>query len=330
MKSKPYELQGFEAQDALLVIAPYTGDDNEVLDKAAADAALALQILFDEANWKDFNGGIAETTLTSGITSIAEALDIITITMGAAWESADDTDVIIPVVFYKGTPVPYEHYYDVESKTGHFIKIDNSATGGNGIYDTTAANWEVWLLGKFHANVKSAPVPEVSLPLTITKTKVIGVQDPVRTTQKREGKDTTGRITFVCDNKMRFHAGATVAQHVMNSPGEDVPKALYGTDWQNSPNWNELDYNNRIFAVSLIFWSGKSAATASEAAIGKVFALERRMYHCQLTSRSAPANVEGGAGDSITFDIEFNSRFGARERTIKFITDGATGSKLNT
>ena len=39
MKSKPYELQGLEAQDALLVIAPYTGDDNETLDKAAADVA---------------------------------------------------------------------------------------------------------------------------------------------------------------------------------------------------------------------------------------------------------------------------------------------------
>ena len=330
MKSKPYELQGFEAQDALLVIAPYTGDDNETLDKAAADTALELQILFDEANWLGFNGGIAETTATGGITSVVEALSIITITMGASWEAADDDDVIIPMIFFKGKAVPDEHSYDVESKTAHTISVDNGATGGNGIYDDTAANWEVWLLGKLSGRVKSVGLPEVSLPLTITKTKAIGHQDPVRTTQKREGKDTSGKVTFIYDNKMRYHAGAGVADHVMNSPGEDIMKAIYGADWQNTPNWNDLDYNNEVFAVSLIFWSGKSSATATDVAIGKVFAHEIRMYHCQLTNRPAPANVEGGAGDSITYDLDWNARFGARERVILFETDGATGSQLNT
>jgi hypothetical protein len=116
----------------------------------------------------------------------------------------------------------------------------------------------------------------------------------------------------------------------MNSPGEDVMKAIYGADWQNSPNWNDIDYNNKVFAVSLIFWSGKSSAVASDAAIGKVFAQEFRMYHCQLTNRPAPANVEGGSGDSVAYDLEWNSKFGARERVIKFETDGATGSQLNT
>jgi len=330
MKDKPYESQGFEAEDTILVIAPYTGDDNETIDKAAADAALASQILFDDANWKEFNGGIAETEATGGITSVVEDLGIITITMGAAWEAADDADVIMPIVLYKGKAIPYEHYYDVKSTTSHTIKIDNGATGGNGIYSDTASDYVVYLCGSLLGKVKSAPAPEVSLPLTVTKTKVIGHQNPVRTTQKREGKDTTGRVTFLYDNKMIYHAGGGVADHVMNSPGEDVWKKLFGADWQNSPNWNDLDYNDKVFAVSIIKWSGKSAATDSDVAIGKVFAEEIRMYHCQLTNLPADANIEGGSAEPITFDIEFNAKYGARRREILFVTDGATGSKLNT
>ena len=330
MKDKPYESQGFEAENTILVIAPYVGDDNETTDKDAADAALNLQILIDEANWAGFNGGIAETSLTGGITSVTELADIITILMGAAWESLNNDDVIMPIVLYKGKAIPYEHYYDVESKTGTFIKIDNGATGGNGIYSDTAADYVVYLYGGLLGKVKSAPTPDVTLPLTVTKTKIIGHGNPVRITQKREGKDTTGKVTFLYDNKMIFHAAAGGGDHVMNSPGEDVWKKLFGADWQNSPNWNDLDYNDKVFAVSIIKWSGKSGAIATDVAIGKVFAEEIRSYHCQLTNLPADANIEGGAAESITFDIEFNAKFGARRRVILFITDGATGSKLNT
>ena len=330
MKDKPWEVQGLEAQDTFLVIAPYTSSDNETLDKSAADAALALKILFDETNWKNFNGGIAENSDTGGIVSVAELTSIVTLTLGAAWETADDIDTIIPIVLFKGKAVPFEHYYDIASKTGPTIKIDNTANGGNGMYSTTVTDYEVYLIGALHGVMKSIAGPETTLPLTVTKTKAIGHQNPVRTTQKREGKDTTGRFTFICDMKKKYHANGGAGDHIMNSPGEDLMKLLYGADWQNSPKFNDVDYNDKVFAISVIHWSGKRASSTIDTNIGEVFAVEKRMYHCQISARPTYANVEGGAADSITLDIEVNSRFGARERVIKFITDGATGSKLNT
>ena len=329
MKRAPWDVEAFEADKTLLVIAPYTESNSKSVDMANADAELDKKILFAEANWKGSSGGYRESADTGGIASVTEAVGIVTITMLNTWESADDLNLIIPIVEYKGHVVPYEHINDISSQVAKTIKIDNGATGGNGMYSAVAADYTVYLIGALWGCVKSVKLPDVALPLTVTKTKAIGHQDPVRTTQKREGKDTTGRVTFIPDNKLIQHAGAGAPVN-MNKPGEDLMNVLYGADNLVSPNWNEIDYNDKIFAVALLQLSGEISSTTVDTAIGKVFAKETRIYHCQLTNRPGSDNIEGGAADSTSFDIEFNSRHGASERIVKFITDGAAGSKLNT
>ncbi len=315
MKDKAWKIAGVKPENVFVVIASYEEGADENASIANANAALDEKILFDNPDFNACNGGLAETIETGGITDVAAVDTTIEITMAGAWESADNDDVIIPVVLYKGKSVAHEMISDILSASTNKIVLDNSS----GLFSAEGADYEVYLIGAIHASVKSASPPETSLPTSKTDTKTLGSDVPVESIQTNDGLEVTGGVTFLLDNKLIKHQGGGTGRK-MNTPGEDIDRAIAGNDW-NVNGWNELGYLTKPFAISYIYFSGQKNVTDND---GQVFAQEKRVYGCKMNSRAGDQGVEGG-GRNMSREISYTTTIPVKKRTLVFDSGNLNG-----
>lgn len=307
MEKKPFDLEIIEAPDVHLIVASYAEDKDEVLDLANADAALDARFLVKDTQWSGYNGGYRETSATGGIVTTVLATGVITITMADTWEASGQKR-ILPLVYYKGSPVPYVGGSGVngitewDGVTAKTIKIDN--TGSR--YSATAADYEVTLLGDLPGQLEGVNAGGVSLPYTTTQLKSLGYRQPVSTKITEDGEAVTGDFIFHEVINM-FKNGSTV----WNKPGEDVEAAIFGSQWVTGQA-NKLTYQSNPFAMSIIEFGQNPLVSTAKA--GKVFAVETRIYHCKLNNIPNPVNRSGGSTENVRKQYDFTAKNGVYRR----------------
>jgi len=341
-RNTPFSDESFRPEDTLLVLALYTGSDDEVADRAAADAEILKRLKLLDSTWAQRNGGLFEyyetggaapggitsvaqgddgTTLHPVTTGVPEALTDVVITMNTAWE-ASSTRYVKPVVCYNGLEVPLAHIRyigDGQTAGEKVIIVDNTGLR-YGAAAPTASEWTV----TFHGFVRGATdidLGGVKLPVTEEKHKFLGVSQVAikRTTQ--DGEECDGSFTAIRNKaslRVAHGAGATAPAEILNSPGEDIEKLLFGSAWLagQSNKKTYLPAGKKIAAVVVmvnpavsVTGTGKLKLITDVAAdVGKVFAQLSTAYGCELTEMGNPQNVSKGGTDLISVQYSLKPR----------------------
>jgi len=316
MNNRPFDLAPIQQKDLHLVITSYTENNDPLLDRVNADAELDKRILITSAGYAAKNGGYRETSTTAGIVTVTEAAPVITITLAAKWEDAGPTKYILPVVYYKGKAVPYVGTGGSNGITAwdgltaaKTITINNAAGRYSAVDPDT--DWEVELLGDIVGQLESLDGPGVNLPYTINRFRSLGYKEPTVTQTTQDGEQSTGSFTF-WEVVNAFKNGATIH----NTPGEDLEKAIYGSQW-SAGQQNQIGYNANPFAISVLSFSGNPLKSTTLA--GQVFAIEERAYGCFINNKPAVANRSQGSTEPVKKQVDYTIKNGVY-RKVHLIT----------
>ncbi len=338
-QNTPFSEESFRPEDTLLVLALYTGNDDEVADRAAADAELLKRLKLLDSTWAARNGGLFEYYVAGGaapggITSVAqgddgvtlhpattgvpEALTDVVITMNAAWE-ASSTRYVIPVVCYNGLEVPLAHIRyigDGQTAGQKVILVDNTGLR-YGAADPTESEWTVTLHG-FVRGLTDIDLGGVRLPVTEEKSKLLGIANVAIKRTTRDGEECEGSFTAIRNKahlRVAHGTGADADPEILNFPGEDIEKLLFGSAW-TAGQANKKTYltaGKKIAAavvqVNPLVASGTLKLKTSTAAdVGKVFAFVSTAYGCELTEIGNPQNMSQGGTDLIKVQYSLKPR----------------------
>lgn len=323
-----YAMEAFRPEDVQLFACPYTPSDDEATDIANALAALGEYFLLLGAatvpNWDSaYNGGVKETTVTTGITSIAygdgatdhpsagssyterSGMDDVVITLADEWEVSATARKIPPIVEYNNVVVPWTHFRHVGTgkAAGDLVLILDAGTYG---YDTTVGKYKVTLWRPIFGatNIDMGGIP---LAVTTQQHGVIGVSEKVFSRTTNDGGSGSGSFTQVMNyGKIAVASGIGAAAEVLNNPGEDLEKLLLGDSW-TAGSRNQLTY--RGDGKSLVFCLAKfnnaiPSLSGGAGDVGKLFCHLTLMTQAKITQWGAPQNIGEGSNELITRQVD--------------------------
>jgi hypothetical protein len=157
----------------------------------------------------------------------------------------------------------------------------------------------------------SAEVGGVTLPIESSSFKAVGHVEPVVFVSRRGDAEGTGSIQVIMSLTSILFSGGSSPQ---NFAGEELYKRIYGANWAYSNQGfalrNKLDFNTLPFGIAVLMHSGLPLVSG---AANKVWGNLLCIYHCQLTSIGAPANVSADTTDPILINVEFKSKYAVPE-----------------
>jgi len=267
---------------------------------------------------------------TKGYTEIATD---IAIEMAIAWEETILTKRIPFVVKYKGEVVEISYIKAWDGVSDNVIILNNS-DGYFGSFGSVAegaefvaerANFSVTLIGALLWEVTGNSLPNISLPMSTEKTKIIGTKSPAVERTSEDGKEITGTINFLAIVNDFMVSDGTDEESIIN-PLENVYSAIYGSNYNvalpssdpKSGSDNSLDYISDGLAVVQIQYLGRDyddTTNYPSRTWGKYWILRR----CKITGFPAPENISGDSTAPVTFSCELLSS-AEHSKTLKINT----------
>lgn len=325
------------AQGVFVVIAEYDHSTSKSVAYANAVAALATRLLLFDTDWDDDNGGLYESTTTTGIASVAAgdgstkhpagtgytelATDIV-ITPARAWEETDQTPhEIWPILLFNDTPVPLSRVIKIGDgfTAGDLVIIVDNTSGD---YNTTATNWKL-ILARPMPEVMEIDMGGITLAQTTEQKRLLGFTDSVSERTTNDGESGSGSITFaeaIGKWEVANGRGAAGTRELLNNPGEEVEKAIYGAQW-TAGSMNELTYQNssKRLVVALVEIGSSARFTGNSAAEQKkVFAKVVLHVGCRVTGFENLGNLSSDSNDFVAkqVSLEWSSVYKKVFRTV--------------
>lgn len=299
MVKKPFPLVPAKNSNTYLYVFSYAGDpDDFAADKALYNTELEKHLLYSPAiaeNGIDVTGTDLIIGAVTTQRTIALASGVIT------------TDVKHPIVLYKGNPIPFSDYDNGGIQTGTpqiTLKLLTTTTYPS----ITETDYRVWFTDNVLGIVTAADVGGVSLPVEENEFKALGHTEPVLKTLQRGNPESTGSITVISNmTSILFDTDTSP----VNNAGEDLMARIYGSDWTPNGGFSQrskLTFPTDSFGICLLMVSG-AKVSQPVAGTGKLWAVARFIYNCEISGVNAPENVDADSTDPVLQTIEFTSRF---------------------
>ena len=305
MDKKPYPMIPAKNDNTYLYIFSYSGDEEDFdVDKAAFDAELKTHFQYANTVAIPENGiGLTGSDLTIGASTTSR-----TIACATATSVLHANCVKYPIVLYKGNPIPFSDFLTSVSALGLITLALLTTTK---YPSTTATDYKVYWSDHVMGTLVSAEVGGVTLPIESSSFKAVGHVEPVVFVSRRGDAEGTGSIQVIMSLTSILFSGGTSPQ---NFAGEELYKRIYGANWAYSNQGfalrNRLDFNTLPFGIAVLMHSGLPLVSG---VANKVWGNLLCIYHCQLTSIGAPANVSADTTDPILINVEFKSKYAVPE-----------------
>ncbi len=320
-------------QATFLVAAVYTHstDESTALTNALAEIEQKL-LIFDTAGsgWQTDNGGLLESTTTTGITSVAvgdgatkhpagtgftELATHIVITPARAWEETNENPhQIWPIVLFNDQPVPL----------GDIIKVGDGFTAGDlviivnnsaGKYDATASKWKVYFTRPI-PGVVEADLGGMPFPQTTESKRLLGFTEPVSKITTNDGGVGSGSIT-VAEHLGKWEVdngrGAAGTRELLNNPGEEMEKLIYDAGWTvNALNKVSYQDSSKRLVIAQCFMGNNPRLTGNAAAEQKKVFLKVVLHvGVRVTGIENLQNTSADATDFITrqYSLEWDNLY---------------------
>lgn len=310
-------------QEQFLVIAEYDHSTDATTAIANAVAALKKRLLIFDTSWDDDNGGLYESTITTGITSVAggdgatkhpagtgytEIATDVVITPARDWEAdTQNPHEIWPIVLFNDIPVPFtdiKKIGDGFTDDDRVIIVDNAS----GKYDAaTATKWKV-IFTRAVPGLVECDLGGMPLAQTTEQKRLMGFTDPVTSRTTNDGGVGSGSIT-VAEHRGKIEVpngrGAAGTRELLNNPGEEIEKMLYGAQWTSAAR-NQVTYQNsaKRLVVAQCFLGSHQRLTGNAAADQKKFFLKVCLHiGCRVTAFENLGNTSADSTDFVTKQI---------------------------
>ena len=301
---KPFSIAAALSQNTLVFVFNYAGDAvSEDADKTAYFAELKKHLMYDETTPIAENGinVTGSDLLISDDAGTGRTIELV-----AGDVTAEN--ILYPVVFYKGTPIPFSDYDSIIVTAGEITLKSGTTT----TYPSTdGADYRVYYCDPLLGIATSIEVGGVTLPIESSAFNAIGHSEPVITTRKRGEAEGTGSLTAMLNQAAILFDSATLPQ---NAPGEELYYRIYGSDWSKASASSKFDtinaknFPSQPFGICVLMLTG---AKFDEVATkeGQVWATANFIYHCEVTSIGPPQNISNDATDPVLQTVEFVSRY---------------------
>jgi hypothetical protein len=304
MEKKGFSILPGLAKNTMIFVFPYAGSKAGIeYDKPLFHTELEKHLLY--------NPGIAEYGMGvtgSDLTISDDAGTGRTIELA----SGDITTEVAqhPVVFYKGTPIPFSDYDNIINTKGEITLKSGTTTT---YPSTSGADYEVWYSDHLWEIVQSLSLGGIELPIESSEYSAVGHGEPVYRVVKRGEQSQSGSITVVEDMQSLMYDGGTAPK---NSAGEELLYRIFGSsEWSKGAglaNPNLISPPSNPFGIAALMLSGNSLGGNQ----GEIWAVAQYVYHCELTNVGEPQNVTGDSTDPILRTIEFDSFYGKSGITV--------------
>lgn len=308
MKPKPFSMVSSLAENTRVYLFNYAGDETDfATDKAAFRTELEKHIPIA------ISGGFRQNGIHltgSGDITVTDVTTKKNIVPAAGGVDLTGTNILTPVVLYKGVAVPYS---DFESVTLSTSVILLKATTSTTYPSNDSDDWIVYYDDPLSGYLTTIEAPTINLPLEQNSFNAVGHDDPVIKVTKRGDPDASGSLTVLESLSAHIFDGQT-APEASSAPGEDLLSRVYGSAWTVGTNtiyaddtFNNLGAPAQPFGIAVFRFSGTALTGGGQA--GKVWAAVTHIYHCRLTSITPPQNVTGDSTDPVLRGIEFECQY---------------------
>ena len=313
--------------EAFLVVAEYDHSSDSTVALTNALAAIEERLLIFDTTWDDDNGGLFESTTSTGIASVAagdgatkhpagtgytEVATDIVITPARAWEETNENPHNIwPIVLFNDEPVPFTRIKKIGDgfTTGDLVIIVDNTSGD---YNTTATNWKLILTRPFPGIIEM-DLGGKPLPQTSESKRLLGYTDPATTRTINDGGPGSGSFTAALQRgrlEVANGRGAAGTRELLNSPGEDIYKELYGALWTAGA-LNEVGYQSsgKRLVMAQCFWGGQPLLHAAATERNKVFLQVILHVGVRVTEIANVGNVSADSTDflPVQVNVEWDS-----------------------
>jgi len=309
MSKAPFPLVPGLNINSFLYCFNYVGNKNDRgLDKVAFDAALDTYFpLTASPVIQNYGLGMIGPDLT--ITDAGGTIRIIQVTSGQTLPTNTGKYVI---VYYKGQLVPDSDIGSVSlGGPNHIVMI----VGTVAKYPSVDANdYLVYFFGGIPSIITEFDGGGIDLPIDSNEINSIGIKEPVISTFTRGDSESTGSFKAIVNLSAIIFDGGSVK----NEPGEDIYRAIYGSEWTVNGGFNSrsnLATPSNPFGLMLLTLTGKDTSNDS----GEVWAIANFVYHCEITQIGGLEGVSSDSTDPVLMTVDYTTKYEPDKAVIRIV-----------